>query len=177
MRGDKDANERDDDTREPEFHVELNFGDLFRGLGGFLDLINQLDREGKGEVTRTGRIKRGKMNAIYGFSIRTGLGGKPVIDRFGNVGESEAGSVVEDIREPLTDVFDEADSVVVVMELPGVAEADISLELETGRLTVTAEGADQRYRKHVELPVAVDPSSLERTYNNGILELSFKKAT
>ena len=78
------------------------------------------------------------MQGVYGFSIRTGLGGMPKVESFGNIRESEAGPVVADTRAPIVDVFDEGDKLLVVAELPGVAKKEIKVELNGDVLALAA---------------------------------------
>jgi HSP20 family protein len=42
-------------------------------------------------------------------------------------------------------------------------------------LTIDVDTPDRRYRKELELPVAVDESSARSIYKNGILETTLKK--
>ena len=165
--------------RQPRqgIEVEIGLGGLFKGVSGLLDLVSKMLEEGREEVTRVGEkeVLGGKGKAVYGFSIRVGLGGKPVIESFGNVRATEAGPVVTEVREPLVDVFDEGDTVRVVAELAGVEEKDIRVEVKDDILTLTAEARDRKYSKEVLLPSPAHPQVQERSYRNGILELKLKK--
>lgn len=160
--------------------VELDFGGLFRGLGEFVDLVGKLAEAGEKHVSRQGefRIKGldDRARGVYGFSIRTGLGGtnRSRVEPFGNVQASEEGLVVGDVREPLVDVFDESDEIVVTAELPGVSERDISVTFEDEALKIETFG-ERHYAKKMDLPSAVAPESLKQTYNNGVLELRIDK--
>jgi HSP20 family protein len=116
-----------------------------------------------------------KVKGVYGFSIKMGLGGKPVIEQFGNIKATEKGAVVAEVREPIADVFDEGDKLVVVAELPGVAEGDIHLEVKDDILSLSAEAKDRKYRKEILLPSPVDATSMESSFRNGILELTLRK--
>ena len=154
-----------------------DLGAMFRGLGGFVEMLGSLveksehlERSGEFKVKGLGDQARG----VYGFSVRTGLGGIPQVRRFGNLNPSPKGPVVEDVREPLVDVFDEADAVMVTVEMPGVAEEEIALAVE-GRHLVLATTGHHRYAKNVELPEGIDPASLERSHRNGILQVKLKK--
>ena len=159
-----------------EVHVDLGFGDLFKGLGGFLDLLGQMSEQGQAEVSRTGELHGPSgTRGVYGFSVKMGLGGTPVVEQFGNIRSTERGPEVSEVREPLVDVFDEGEHVLIVSELPGVAEADIQVEVKDDVLTLGAKGRDRRYAKEVLLPALVDPASLRRSYQNGILEIRLDK--
>jgi HSP20 family protein len=112
---------------------------------------------------------------VYGFSIRTGIGGAPRVERFGNIRKTEEGPVVADVREPLVDTFDEGAEIVIVAELPGVSEAQVQVELKDDILTIATSG-DRRYAKEILLSAEVVAGSLRQTYTNGILELRLQKA-
>ncbi|MBS1165407.1 MAG: heat-shock protein Hsp20 [Proteobacteria bacterium] len=154
-----------------------DIGTVFKGLGGFVEMLGalvekaeQVERHGEFKVKGLGDEARG----VYGFSVRTGLGGIPQVRRFGNLNPTPKGPVVEDVREPLVDVFDEEDAVIVIAEIPGVAKDEITLSVEGGDLALATTG-HHRYAKRIELPPNVDPSSLERSHRNGILQVKFKK--
>ena len=157
---------------------EIEFGGLFRGLGEAVDLLGKLVEAG-GTHTRQGEFHvKGlgdKAHGVYGFTIRTGLGGDAAtVERFGNVRPSREGFVVDEVREPLADVFDERDEVVVTAELPGAKEAEITVELKGDMLTIESKGT-RRYAKEIVLPVEVDAASLQKKYNNGVLEIRVQK--
>jgi len=114
---------------------------------------------------------------VYGFSIRTGLGDtEPVVSEFGNVKMTDEGVVVSETREPLADVFDEGDEILIVFELPGVAERDIHVELNGDVLALEAKGTRHRYECETLLPAPVDPGSAQQSYDNGYLQVRYAKA-
>ena len=115
-----------------------------------------------------------KAQGVYGFSIKT-MAGKPVIESFGNIRETAKGPVVEEVREPIVDVFDEKGHILVIAELPGVAEDKIKIEVAGDILTLTASDADKKYAKEILLPCKVKPASLKTTCKNGILEIKLGK--
>ncbi|NTU78728.1 MAG: Hsp20/alpha crystallin family protein [Chloroflexales bacterium] len=176
---DKDKQRR---PTQPSINIDLGFGGLFKNLGDLIDLVSDMadsaEAEG-GETTRSGEFQvKGlgdKARGVYGFSIRTGASGSPKVERFGNIRATEEGPVVADVREPLVDLFDEGDEILIVAELPGVSEAQVQVELHDDILSVTTSG-DRRYAKEILLSDPVDPASLQKTYTNGILELRLKKA-
>jgi HSP20 family molecular chaperone IbpA len=71
---------------------------------------------------------------VYGFSVTIGSDGTPRIREFGNVQKSLYGPRIMEQREPLVDVLDEEEEVVVVAELPGVKKEDINIYLSKGGL-------------------------------------------
>ena len=157
--------------------MEVGLGGLFKGLGGLFDLVSKMAEEGKQEQSSTGEteILGGKGKAVYGFSVKMGLGGKPVIEQFGNIQATDKGAVVAEVREPLVDVLDEGERLLVIAELPGVAAKDIQVKIKEDILELTAEREDRKYSKEVLLPSPVDASTMEQSYKNGILEIKLVK--
>ena len=155
----------------------FGFGSLFKGIGNLFDLVSKMTEEGTEEFTRSGEIRGlgDKAKGVYGFSVKMGLGGKPVIEQFGNIKATEKGAVVAEVREPIVDVFDEGEHLVVIAELPGVEEENIHLEVKDDILDLAAEAKDRKYSKEVLLPSSVDAGSMESSYKNGILEIRLRK--
>jgi len=157
---------------------DVDLGGMFRSLGGFLDLLSDLSEQGNGEINRSGEIgddKKG-VKAVYGFSVRVGGGGKPLVEQFGNVKDDGQGAVVEETREPMVDVFDEGDHLLLVAELPGVEAGDIGYEIEDDVLSLSATHGERKYRKEVLLPTRVLVQSASPSYRNGVFELKLPKA-
>jgi len=162
-----------------EATFDLGFGGLFKGLGDFIDLLGEMIETGEEEVTRTGEFRiKGlgeKARGMYGFTVRTGIGGIPQVERFGNIRSTEAGPVVAEVREPLVDLFDEEQEIVIVAELPGVSEEEIHIEVQDDILSLETTG-ERKYAKEILLPGTVEATTLQKTYRNGILELRLKRA-
>jgi len=162
-------------------------GGLFKGLEKLIDLAEEVEQAG-GEIRKTGEIKGlgGKegVKGIYGFSIRTGIGqkGRPHIQTFGNIRSAEEKTgkrqiKVAETREPIVDVFDEKDHILIVAELPGVSKEDIKLDLKGDILLLEASDGRGKFAKEVLLGSPVEMESKEISYKNGILELKLTKKT
>jgi len=166
-----------EEKRKAGGEFEFGFGSLFKGIGNLFALVSRMTEEGEEEYTRSGEIRGlgDKAKGVYGFSVKMGLGGKPVIEQFGNIKATERGAVVDEVREPIVDVFDEGEKLVVIAELPGVEEKDIHLEVKDDILALSAEAKDRKYSKEVLLPSPVDADSMESSYKNGILEIKLRK--
>lgn len=157
---------------------KLGLGGVFKGVEKLIDLAAQL-KEAGGEIKKEGEfdlshLKEG-MKGVFGFSIKTATGGKTVVEPFGNIKKTPKGPTVEDVREPITDVYDEKDEVVVTAEMPGVSEEDVKLDLKEDILEISAETDNKKYRKEILLPTKVQTGSLTSSYKNGILEVKMKK--
>lgn len=121
----------------------------------------------------------GKLRGIYGVQVKVGLGGQEIkMEPFGNLKRNTApGSSstreaeVHELREPVCDVFEEQDELVIIAEMPGVSLDDLQLGLEGDLLTIEATGKTRKYFKELHLPFAIDLARLRRTANNGVVEL------
>src|SRR6266702_4054438 len=175
---DGEQKKKDEEKVEVDFGIgNISFGGLFQGIGNLIDLVSRIEEEGKGEVKREGEFTSpsGRVKAVYGLSVKTGPSGKPTVEPFGNVRKSSKGPVVEEERQPLVDVFDEKDHILVIAELPGVAEEQISASVKGDILTLSAANNDRKYYKEVVLPEDVDADSLQQKYKNGVLEIKVNK--
>jgi HSP20 family molecular chaperone IbpA len=89
--------------------------------------------------------------------------------------ETPQGSIVEEERQPLVDVFDEQDHGLVIIELAGVEEEHIHTEVTGDILTLSAAGGNRKYSREVVLPQDVDASTIQSKYKNGVLEIRMSK--
>ena len=135
------------------------------------------------ELVRERKLPDGTMRKewgpfVYGYSVTIGPDGKPVIREFGNVKPSLAAGgrfAVKDEREPLVDVMSSGDEIKVIAELPGVNKEDIKVSASENTVTIQTDTPERKYRKDIELPDEVDQSSAKSTYQNGILEITFRR--
>ncbi len=121
------------------------------------------------------RAEDGPQPFVYGFSMSLGPDGKPVIREFGNLEPSSKGPMLKEEREPLVDVMQEGNDVLVVTELPGVEKNQIHLESTDRSLKISVGSIKRKYLKEMELPHLVDPRTAKASYKNGVLEVRFHK--
>ncbi|AEA46761.1 archaeal heat shock protein Hsp20 [Archaeoglobus veneficus] len=110
---------------------------------------------------------------VRGFSIRIGPDGKPEIREFGTKPEGVSQGIEE--RKPLIDVMETDEEVHVIAEMPGVNKDDIDVSASETSVEIKAEGENRKYYEVVDLPCEVVPDSAKARYNNGVLEIIFKK--
>ena len=93
---------------------------------------------------------------------------------------------------PALDVFDDKDSVVVKVELPGLKKDEINISLHEGVLTVSGERKREtekkegesfrseryfgKFQRSVTLPTAVDSTKVSASYKDGVLTVELPKA-
>ena len=92
---------------------------------------------------------------------------------------------------PAVDVYENAEKVVLKLEIPGVKEEDVDIRVENQSLTVRGERKfeteekeenfhriERRYGsffRSFTLPTSVDTENVQASYNAGILKLELKK--
>lgn len=152
---------------------EEDFFDFFKDLEGKFpkDLVKE-------EKLPDGSVKKEYGPFIYGYSVRIGPDGKPVVREFGNV-KRKVSPVkpleVKEAAEPLVDVITEENQIKVIAEVPGVDKQDIKLNVVGKTLSIRAESERRKYSKDIELPEEVDPKSAKASYRNGILEVTLSR--
>lgn len=172
MENDKDKEKKED--------VDFDFfglGGLFKGIEKLVDLAGKLEE--KGGISKEGEIdfdhvKKG-MKGVYGFTIKTAVGGSPKVETFGNIKKTPEGPKVDEEREPIIDIFDEKDEIVIIAEMPGIEQEDIKIDLKEDILEISAVSKIRTYRKELLLPIKTTKSNLQYKFTNGILEIRIKK--
>jgi HSP20 family protein len=154
---------------------ELGLGGMLKGFGDLVEKLGELAKAGE-QLSQTGEIHGpGKeVKGIYGFTVKVGLGDDgPRVEPFGNIRQDrESGrTVVQEVREPVVDVFEEEDHVLVLAEMPGVSAEDVKITVEDDLLTISAERGDKKYRKEVLLPASTTREKTHVTCNNGVVEI------
>jgi HSP20 family protein len=115
---------------------------------------------------------------IHGFNVNIGPDGKPRVDSFGNIKQKPSGkSKVEPSREPLVEINEEANQLVVIAEMPGVTKGDVELKATSHSLTIStkSDSFGKKYYKEIELPAAINSDYAKARLQNGILEVKLKK--
>jgi HSP20 family protein len=170
-------NDKKKDKKEESAFELFGLGGLFKGIEKLVDLAGKLEE--KGTINKEGELNldhiRKGMKGVYGFTINTAGGGSPKVETFGNIKKTPEGPKVDAEREPITDLFDEEDEIVVIAEMPGIEENQIKIDLKEDILEISAISTGRTYRKEILLPVKVLQSNLSFKFTNGILEIKIKK--
>ena len=166
-----------EEEKKAGIDVGIGLGGIFEGIGNLIQSVSKIAEEGKGIISKTGEIKGlgDKAKGVYGFTIRTLAGGESKVEPFGNIKKTPKGPIVEEEREPIVDVFDEKDHILVVAELPGIEQGDVKTEIKDDILNISAEKDERKYKKEVLLPSKVEVEPISSAYKNGILEIKLKK--
>jgi HSP20 family protein len=157
--------------------MERGFEDTFKNIETKApkDLVREHETPGGGKVREYGPF-------VYGYSMTIGPDGKPKVREFGNVKSpfSSRGfftrPLVSSEREPLSDVTTTENEVKVIVEMPGISKENIKVNAYDNSVEVTASDAEKRkYHEVIEIPPETDIETARSSYNNGILEITFKK--
>lgn len=158
--------------------IEEVAGQLIPGLGGIVKILEKSSPEFRKRIAQTDeeikhRIETGwnsKPEVKYGISIRPLASGRgsAVSTKKTDRAEERAEKPAE--REPIIDIFEEKEHILVIAELPGVEEKYIETKLKGNILEISAG----KYSKTIKLPSAPG-SVIERTYKNGILQLKIER--
>jgi HSP20 family protein len=167
------------DEKKGEGSFDLGLGGILKGFGDLVEKLGELSETGE-QLSRNGEIHgAGKeVKGIYGFTVKVGLGDdRPRIEPFGNIRKDrESGrSVVQEVREPVVDVFEEEDHVLIVAEMPGISVEDVQLNVEDDLLIISAVHGEKQYRKEVLLSASYAREKMQVTCNNGVVEIKCVK--
>jgi len=163
---------------------------LLSGLGEFLSKIDELTE--KGEVFEKGKTFEGKgYKGEYSYKVttirkeapqRVGVGIRPGM-RYEkpkykplHVEKPKTVEPVTEAKEPLVDVFDKKDHVLVVASLPNIKEEDLEFNIKDNALKITAKTPEGRIEKDVSIPEDSKVSEIKGvSFKHGILEIKLSK--
>jgi HSP20 family molecular chaperone IbpA len=121
---------------------------------------------------------------VFGYTVRVGQAGISA-EPFGNVPQparkaatptAARGHTAQEIapRQPIVDVFEERGVFVIIAELPGTSDSDITCTATGNAVRIETTGA-HAYAKDVDLPAAAIPETLVSRCQNGILEVRVQR--
>jgi HSP20 family protein len=78
-----------------------------------------------------------------------------------------------DWEDPFKDVFvdEEGGEVIILLDLRGVAEEDVSIHMTNTSMHVKADRGKTKYKANIPLDIEINPESTKAIFNNGILEI------
>jgi HSP20 family protein len=173
--------DRDDETRKKlrrwfgDFIPEEMFRQIEEMMNRMMSEMNEgtlFDSEAFEEMLRN---PEGTSPFVFGFSMKVGPDGKPIIQRFGNPPMDEGVESTPSL-EPLVDVVEENGEIIVVAEIPGVERDEIKVRIKGTSLTIHADNPERPYHKVIELPSKVRKENAKSAIRNGVLEVRLEKA-
>jgi HSP20 family protein len=93
--------------------------------------------------------------------------------------------------QPVVDVYENDEAIVVKAELPGVEKKDVSVDLDGRILTLKGERSSEKevkeekyyrrervygkFKRHFSLPEAIDPETIKADFKDGVLKIEVPK--
>lgn len=147
-----------------------NFSEINKLIARFLEDVAK-------DFSDSSAVGPGSQPIIYGFNIRIGQNGEPIVNNFVNVKPMEPKVKFSEEREPLVDIIDVEDVITVLAEMPGIDRKSIKVTASPDEIIIEAKDGNRSYNKAVRLPETIDPQKSESRFHNGVLQLNFKKST
>jgi HSP20 family molecular chaperone IbpA len=154
------------------------FTKIARGLSDLFNFLSELD---EGKQPRRGTREKNGMIIEYSFGKRTlaedetGHAAEAPPDKPETVRRRSAKPSGLEMLEPVTDMFDEPDEVVVLFEVPGVARKDIHCVLDGDILLLEAKTGERLYRKEILIEPRLAEEAPRLRLRNGVLEARLAK--
>lgn len=148
--------------------------DLYDELERLGDLIDETMQKAFKNSSKDGPKKH---NRFKSYSVKIDPDGKPRIRKYDNRQPPQTESEIIDDQEPLVDIIEEKDTVLILAALPGVNKDDINLRLTENNLTFSVDSTDFEWYDELKLPTRVNPKEARASYKNGVLEIKVKKLT
>lgn len=149
--------------------IDVKFSNIFKGIGSFLDLITEMAEKNKNEVIRKGNLNfdnKKSLSGMYNFSVKLGA-----LDE-----KSKRRKAYKRQPEPITDIFDEGDHYLIILEVPQKNEDDLIIRLQVpNKLEIQSTDCDIDYTKEIYIPSAVSDEDMTWSLKNNILEIRLKK--
>lgn len=87
----------------------------------------------------------------------------------------ETKPVFKRVKEPLVDVFKEAEEVRIIIDLGSFRRGEIDIDIKPNKYIITAIHGKEVFKEEIALPEDVDIDNTEEHFKNGILELVLPK--
>jgi HSP20 family protein len=95
----------------------------------------------------------------------------------------------DDVWAPAVDIYEREDSLVLLVDLPGLERDDIDLQVDANSLTIQGarsrtapvggirlERPAGRFRRSFRIAISIDPAGVRASYRAGVLEVQLPKA-
>jgi len=131
-----------------------------------MDMFDQMDEMFARLFSQMSRDMSTGGPKVYGYHIVIDNGSGP-----GDVTEFQP-ALPRSSGEPVAEVHHIGDETMVIVELPGITEESVRLNMKGTTLVIDAGDADNHYHTTTEVP-GVDPATMTKSLKNGVLEVTF----
>lgn len=153
--------------------IERSFSEQLKAMESKIpkDLVREYETPEGSKVREMGPL-------VYGYTMNIGPNGRPQIREFGNIRSPLNFSHQPAISaewEPLVQIDTTDKEVKITVEMPGVSKEKIRINTYDKYVEIKSEDPNRKNYKTIEVPQDIDIESGKSKYNNGILEIIFKK--
>lgn len=153
--------------------LRANISEINRLIAKFLEDVAK-------DFSEYNNITPQKEPIVYGFNLRPGPNGEPILESFGNsykqnekTGQTQKPSAE---IEPLVDEIEKENELTLIMEMAGVNKKDIKIKTTHNTVEVISMLHGKKASRNIRMSKSVDPESALARFRNGILEITFNKA-
>lgn len=150
--------DRTPDSPADEGWRDIYLDDILKGVGSFINLVSDVV-ESVGSAVSQSRTPAARPRVPL-----------PQAPRHLGMAAQAAG-----VREPIVDLFDEGEEIVLVIEWPYGDEGRIEVGVQDDVLSISM-GGELPYSADLLLPGVVDAATLRQSYRNGISEIRLRRA-
>lgn len=149
---------------------------LLNGLWEFLKGIEELQNKGFEKTSSREISMPSGRKGIYDYSIKVG-GLKKSTLGFRPERVKEKTIEPENIeKEPLVDIFDKDNHVLIVAELSNIKEKDLNFKIVKNTLKISAKTPEGKLEKDITIPKGSKIDKIEKvSMKNNILEIRLRK--
>ncbi len=176
------GNEQPDSKKVADLAGAMGLDGLINGMASILGKFSELAEKGESlKRAHSETSADGKVATSYGFSVKFGPGKdnetrvEPIVKPAAAKPKPADKPPTLSTREPHVEVFDEADYVLVVAEMPGVSSDDVALTFLEKNLTIQGKSKTAEFQKVLELPAVFGPEHVAISSNNGVIEIRMAK--
>ena len=149
---------------------------LLDGLWGFLKRIEELQDKGFEKSSSKEFSTSSGRKGIYDYSIKIGGLKKSSLSLRPERVKEKTIEPENIEKEPLVDIFDKGNYVLVVAELPNIKEKDLDFKIVKNILKISAKTPEGKIEKDITIPKESEMDKIEKvSMKNNILEIKLKK--
>ncbi len=155
-----------------------SFFSIFTGIDKLINVVADMVDNGKDEVNILGDINKDnkKLSGKYGFHVKLGP------EKLDHLSDINFNKIIDEFNakkaiEPITDIFEEEDRIIIVSELPGVLKEEIVLKLDQNVISFSAAKKDISYAKRIELDFVPERDLISESFSNSVYSVTIVKCT
>lgn len=148
------------------------FSDIYDELDKLGEMIDETMHKAFEDGSKNSSVRP---NRVQGFSMKIGPDGRPGKREINGSQPVQAEPELSDDLEPLVDLIEEGNQIIVLVSLPGVGKENIDLRVTENCLIVSIDTDEFEWYDEFKLPTKVKTKSARASYKNGVLKVRLEK--